>query len=61
MCVYSIYIYVFVCLFTLLFYAVATVFQFYLGNDMMYEMRRRKPKPTLLQTQGIFNLAGHIL
>ena len=28
-----------VCL--LLFYAIATVFQLYLGDDMMYEMRRR--------------------
>ena len=27
---------------------------------MMYEMRRRKPKTTLLLTQGIFNLLDHI-
>ena len=27
---------------------------------MMYEMKRRKPEPTLLPTQGIFNLAHHI-
>ena len=26
----------------LLFYAIAIVFQFYLGGDKMYEMRRRK-------------------
>ena len=26
----------------------------------MYEMRRRKPEPTLLLTQGIFNLPHHI-
>ena len=31
------------------------------GSDMMYEMRRRgKPEPTLLSTQGIFNLPHHI-
>ena len=45
----------FVCL---LFYAIATVFQLFHGGDM-YEMRR-KPEPTLLPTQGIFNLANHI-
>ena len=38
----------FVCF--VLFYATATVFQLYLCVDMMYEMRRRKPKPTLLLT-----------
>ena len=27
---------------------------------MMYELRRRNPEPTLLQTQGIFNLAHQI-
>ena len=27
---------------------------------MMYEMRRRKPEPTLLPTQGTFNLPHHI-
>ena len=48
----------FVCL--LLFYAIATVFQLYHGNDMMYEMRRRNPKPTLVPTQGIFNPPHHI-
>ena len=38
----------------------ATVFQLYHGGDMMYEMKRRKPEPTLLPTQGIFNLSHHI-
>ena len=42
-----------VCL--LLFYAMTTVFQLYHGGDMTYEMRR-KPEPTPLPTQGIFNL-----
>ena len=40
-----------VCL--LLFYAMATVYH---DGDMMHEMRRRKSEPTLLPTQGIFNL-----
>ena len=44
----------------LLFYAMATVFQFYHCGDMMYEMRRRKSEPTLLPTQGIFNFPHHI-
>ena len=44
----------------LLFYAISTIFQLYLVSDMMYEMRRRKPKPTLLPTQEIFNLHHHI-
>ena len=39
----------------LLYCAIATVFQLYIDGDMMYEMRR-KPKPTLLLTQRIFNL-----
>ena len=44
-----------------LFDAIAAVFQLYHGGDMMYyEMRRRKPEPTLLQTRGIFNLSRHI-
>ena len=30
------------------------------GDDMMYDMRRRKPDPTLLPTEGIFNLPHHI-
>ena len=29
-------------------------------SDMMYEMRRRNLEPTLLPTQGIFNLQHHI-
>ena len=29
-------------------------------GDMMYEIRRRKPEPTLLPTQGIFNLPHHV-
>ena len=45
----------FICLW--LFYAIATEFQY--SGDMMYEMRRRKPKPTLLPTQWIFNLPCH--
>ena len=47
-----------VCL--LLFYAISTVFQIYHGGDMMYEMRRRKPKPALLPTQLFVNLPHHI-
>ena len=47
-----------VCLFLLLFYALATVL--YHGSDVMYEMWRRKPEPTLFPTQGIFNLPHHI-
>ena len=42
------------------FYAMATVFQLYHGVDMMYEMTRRKPEPTLLLTKGIFTLPHHI-
>ena len=41
-------------------YALATVFQSCHGGDMRYEMRRRKPKPTGLLTQWIFNLPFHI-
>ena len=48
----------FVCL--LLLDIIATVFQLYHTSDMMYEMRRNKPKPTLLLTQGSFNLLDHI-
>ena len=40
--------------------AIATLFQLYYGSDMIYEMRRRQPKPTLLPTQGIFNIPHHI-
>ena len=35
------------------------VFQFYHGSPMVHEMRR-KPKPSHLPTQGIFNLPHHI-
>ena len=42
-----------------LFYAIVTVFQLYHGSDMMYKMRR-KPEPTHLETQGIFNLPHHV-
>ena len=42
-------------LFCVLLYVIATVFQLYLGGDMMYKMRR-KPEPTPLATKGIFNL-----
>ena len=47
-----------VCL--LLFYTMTTVFQLYLGNDMMYEMVKKKPEFPLLPTQAIFNLPHHI-
>ena len=47
-----------VCL--LLFYVIATVFQLYLGSDMIDEMTRRTPEPTLLPTKVIFNLLHHI-
>ena len=39
-----------------LLYAVAIVFQLIHGSDMLYEMRRRKRKPTPLRSQVIFNL-----
>ena len=38
----------------------ATGFQLYHGGDMMYETGRRKPEPTLLLTEGIFNVPHHI-
>ena len=38
-----------VCL--LLFYTIGTLFQLCHGSDFMYEIRRRKPEPTLLPTQ----------
>ena len=44
----------------LLFYTITTLFQLYHDSDMMYEMRRTNPEPTLLPTQGIFNLSHHI-
>ena len=31
-----------------------------MAKDIMYEMRRRKPEPKLVSTQGAFNLAHHI-
>ena len=43
-----------------LFYAIATVFQLYHSHHFMYQIRRRKPEPTLLQTQGLFNVPQHI-
>ena len=43
-----------------LFYAIATVFQLNPGGDMMYEIRRRKPEPTLFLTQRVFNLLHNI-
>ena len=49
----------FVCFRLLLFYAIPTVFQLHHGVDMMYEMRIRKPEPTLLPAQGVFNLPHH--
>ena len=36
-----------------------TVFQLYHGGDMMHEMRRRNPEPTLLPTREIFNVPYH--
>ena len=41
----------------LLFYTIATVFH---AGDMMYEMRKRKPEPTFVPIQGIFNLPHNI-
>ena len=43
----------------LLFCAIATVFQLYLGGDMRYEIGRTNPMPTLLPTQGINNFPHH--
>ena len=39
-----------------------SIFVIYHGGDMIkkYEMRRRKPEPTLLPTEGIFNFPHHI-
>ena len=44
----------------LLFYAIATAFQLNHDGKMMYEKRRRNPKPTLLPTQENFNFPHHI-
>ena len=43
-----------------MFYTIERVVQLYHGGDMMPEMRRRKPEPTLLPTERIFNLPHHI-
>ena len=40
----------------MLFYTTTTVFHLYQGGDMMHEMRKQKPAPTPLLTQGIFKL-----
>ena len=45
----------------LLFYTIATAFQLYIGSYMMYEMKVRKPKLTLLPTQGIYNLPHYVV
>ena len=45
----------------LLLYTVATTWQLYIGGDMMYEMRRRKPEHKILLTQGIFNQSHNIV
>ena len=44
---------------SLLFYTIATVFQLYHADDMIYEMTRRKPKTKPLLTHEIFNLPHH--
>ena len=45
----------------MLVYAICTViFQSYHGGDMMHEIRRRKPEPTFLPSEEIFNLPHHI-
>ena len=51
-----------VCLFALFVLVLhyTNIFQLYNGGDMMYEMRRRTPKATLLPTQGIFSLPHDI-
>ena len=43
----------------LLCFAIASVFQFYLGSAVKYQMRRM-PEPTFSWIQGIFNLPPHI-
>ena len=48
------------CVCLLFCYTIVTVFQLYHGGDMMYEMRKKKPKPTLLLTRRIFNLPHYI-
>ena len=49
-----------ICCFDLLFHTIATVFQLYHGGDMMYAMRRIKPEPKPLLTQGIFSFPHDI-
>ena len=44
----------------LLWHKTTTNMRLYHGDDMMYEMRRRKPESALLATQGFFNLPYHI-
>ena len=44
----------------MLFHATGTVFQCYIGDDMVYELRKRKPESSILSIQGIFNLLHHI-
>ena len=55
------YIKIYIVCLVVVFYIIATVFQFYHGSDMMHEIRRRKLQPTLLPTQGVFNLPHHIV
>ena len=44
-----------------LFYPIAILLQLHPDSDIIYEMRGRQHKPTLLPTQGIFNLRHHIV
>ena len=48
------------CFALLLFDAIATVLQLYLGGDMMYKIRRGKPEPTLLSMQEVFSFPHRI-
>ena len=43
----------------LLVYTLATVVQLHHGDNMMYELRKRKPEPALLPIEGLFNLPHH--
>ena len=43
-----------------LLHTIATLCQLRHSGDMMYEIRRRKSKATLLQTQGIYKFPRHI-
>ena len=51
---------IYLTLFQVILSQLLNVFKLYHGDDMMYEMRRRKPETTLLLTPGIFNLPHHI-